>query len=53
MDDLTSVPAEHLASLTSSVTGRIDIMNFCGCDLITILEMVTLCGELTVDISPI
>lgn len=51
--DLTSVSAEHLASLTSSVTGRIDIMNFFGCDLITILEIVTLCGELTLDISPI
>ena len=38
--DLTSVPAEHLASLVSSVTGRVTIENVSGCDLITILDSV-------------
>ena len=52
-EDLTSVPAEHLASLASSVTGSVMIDNVSGCDLVTILEIVTLCGELTLDISPI
>ena len=38
--DLTSVPAEHLASLASSVTEVIDIRNVCGCGLVTILDSV-------------
>ena len=38
--DLTSVPAEHLASLVSSVTERVYIHNVCGCDLVTILDSV-------------
>ena len=38
--DLTSVPAEHLASLASSVTGIVDIKNVRGCDLVTILDSV-------------
>ena len=51
--DLTSVSAEHLASLTSSVMERDDIMNVSGCDLVSVLETVTLDGGLTLDISPI
>ena len=35
--DLTSVPAEHLGSLASSVTGRVSINNVSGCDLVTVL----------------
>ena len=35
--DLTSVPTEPLASLASSVTGRVLIENVSGCDLVTIL----------------
>ena len=31
--DLTSVPAEHLASLASSVSGRFNIENISVCDL--------------------
>jgi len=38
--DLTSLPAEHLASLVSSVTRRIIIENVSGCDLVTILDSV-------------
>ena len=38
--DLTSVPADHLASLVSSVTGNIVICNVSGCDLVTILDSV-------------
>ena len=38
--DLTSVPAEHLASLTSSVTERIRIWNVSGCDLVNIMDSV-------------
>ena len=38
--DLTSVPAEHLASLASSVTFSVCIQNVSGCDLITILDSV-------------
>ena len=38
--DLTSVPAEHLASLASSVIGRVYINNVSGCDLVTILDSV-------------
>ena len=38
--NLTSVPAEYLASLVSSVTGRVTIENVSGCDLITILDSV-------------
>ena len=38
--DLTSVPAEHLASLVSSVTGRVKIQNVSGCHLIKILDSV-------------
>ena len=38
--DLTSVPAEHLASLASSVTGRVSINNVSGCDLVTVLDSV-------------
>ena len=40
MDDLTSVPAEHLASLTSSVTWHVGIDNVSVCDLVTILDSV-------------
>ena len=36
--DLTSVPAEHLASLVSSVTECVAIWNVSGCDLVTILD---------------
>ena len=38
--DLSSVPAEHLASLTSCVTGSAHICNVSGCDLVTILDSV-------------
>ena len=38
--DLTSVPAEHLASLVSRVTGYVTISNVSGCDLVTILDSV-------------
>ena len=38
--DLTSVPAEHLASLVSSVTEWLGIRNVSGCDLVNILESV-------------
>ena len=45
MVDLTLVPAEHLASLASSVTGFVDIRNVRG--LVTILDSVK-CGELKI-----
>ena len=51
--NLTSVLADDLASLAFSVMKHVDIMNYRGCDLVTILEIVTLCGELTLDNSPI
>ena len=38
--DLSSVPAEHLASLISSVRRRVTIWIVSGCDLVTILENV-------------
>ena len=38
--DLTSVPAEHLASLVSIVTRLVEISNVIGCDLVTILDSV-------------
>ena len=38
--DLTSVPAEHLASLVSSVTVGVVIENVSGCDLVNILDSV-------------
>ena len=38
--DLTSVPAEHLASLASTVTAKFSIKNVSGCDLATILKSV-------------
>ena len=38
--DLTSVPAEHLASLVSCVTRKVVISNVIGCDLINILDSV-------------
>ena len=38
--DLTSVPAEHLASLASSVTQDVHITNVSGCDLVNILDSV-------------
>ena len=38
--DLTSVPAEHLASLASCVINKTDIRNVSGCDLVTILDNV-------------
>ena len=38
--DLTSVPAEHLASLVSSVKEHLVIGNVSGCDLVTILDSV-------------
>ena len=34
------IPAEHLASLVSSFTGRIEIINVSGCGLVTILDSV-------------
>ena len=36
--DLTSVQADHLASLVSSVTWRVAISNVIGCDLVNILD---------------
>ena len=36
--DLSSVPAEQLASLTSCVTGVASICNVSGCDLVNILD---------------
>ena len=36
--DLTSIPAEHLASLVSSVTGCVTIKNVSGCNLVSILN---------------
>ena len=38
--DLTSVPADHLASLVSSMTMKVVIINVSGCDLVTVLESV-------------
>ena len=38
--DLSSVPAEHLASLVSIVTRLVEISNVIGCDLVTILDSV-------------
>ena len=38
--DCTSVPAEHLASLASSVTGDVYIGNVRGCGLVSILDSV-------------
>ena len=38
--DLTSVPAEHLSSLVSSVTGHVKIWRISGCGLVTFLESV-------------
>ena len=38
--DLTSVPAEHLASLASNMTWRVFIENVRGCGLVTILDNV-------------
>ena len=38
--DLTSVPAEHLASLVSSVIGYVAIYNVSSCGLVTILDSV-------------
>ena len=38
--DLTSVPAEHLASLASSVTECVSITNVSGCGLVTIMDSV-------------
>ena len=43
--DLTSVPAEHLASLASCVTGRVVIENVRGCGLVTILDNVKNWGQ--------
>ena len=37
--DLTSVPAEHLASLVSCVTRKVEISNFIG-DLVTVMDSV-------------
>ena len=39
-EDLTSVPAEHLASLASSVTGCVDVRNVYGSGLVTFLDNV-------------
>jgi len=38
--DLASVPPEHLASLASCVTGRLDIDNVRNCDMTSILDSV-------------
>ena len=38
--DLSSVPAEHLASLASCVTWTVDIYNVSNCDLVSILYSV-------------
>ena len=43
-DDLTSVPAEHLASLAPCVTGSVYISDVSGCDLVTILDSVKSAG---------
>ena len=45
--DLTSVPAEHLASLASCVTMRVAIRNVSGCGLVTILDSVN-CAQLVI-----
>ena len=48
--DLTSVPAEHLASLASCVnemTGGVIIENVSGCDLVNILDSVN-CRRLSI-----
>ena len=42
--DLTSVPAEYLTSLASSVTESVGIKNVSGCDLVTILDSVKCIG---------
>ena len=39
-DEMTCVPVEHLASLVSSVTGRVDISHVTGYYLVTLLESV-------------
>ena len=36
-DDLSPVPAQHLASLVSCVPGHLSIENVIGCDMVTIL----------------
>ena len=38
--DLTSIPAEHLASLVSSVTGSLHIWDVSGFDLVNVLDSV-------------
>ncbi len=38
--DMTTVPAEHLASLVSRVTEHLVIENVHGCDLVTVLDSV-------------
>ena len=38
--DLTSIPPEHLASLTSCVTAGVYIFHVSGCDLVTIMDSV-------------
>ena len=43
-DDLTSVPAEYLASLAPCVTGSAYISDVSGCDLVTILDSVKSAG---------
>ena len=43
--DLSSVPAQHLVSLVSSVTSCIRIQNVSGCDLASLLSSVK-CGQL-------
>ena len=35
-----TVPAQHLASLVSSVTERVSIQNVSGCDLVSVLDSV-------------
>ena len=37
-DDLSPVPAQHLASLASCVTNELSIWNVSGCDLVSILS---------------
>ena len=42
--DLASVPAEHLASLTSCVTHNFEIENVSNCDIVNIFDHVTCLG---------
>ena len=45
--DLSPVPAQHLASLASCVTRRLNIEKVSGCDLVSLLSSLK-CGNLTI-----